>query len=191
MPAKSRRTPIEAMRGGLRRVVLRLRRRARPRTGRRTPVRAPGVLAEVRRAHPGGYPGDFTGTATVDYAPLDDRVPDPGEIVWTWVPFEENHTIGKDRPVLVVGYDGPYPLALMLTSKDHDEVAARESDAARGRDFVDIGSGSWDRLGRPSEVRTDRVIRLDPDAVRREGGVLDRTRFEEVAAHLRRNRGWT
>jgi hypothetical protein len=78
----------------------------------------------------------------------------------------------------------------MLTSKDHDEVAARASDEARGRDFVDIGSGSWDRLGRASEVRTDRVIRLDPDAVRREGGVLDRTRFEVVAAHLRRNRGW-
>jgi PemK-like, MazF-like toxin of type II toxin-antitoxin system len=191
MPADSRRNPIEAMRGGLRRVALRLRRRARPRTDRRTPIPAPGALVEARRAHPGGYPGDFTGTATVDYAPLDDRVPDPGEIVWTWVPFEENHTIGKDRPVLVVGYDGPYPLALMLTSKDHDEVEARESDAALGRDFVDIGSGSWDRRGRPSEVRTDRVIRLDPEAVRREGGVLDRARFELVAAHLRRNRGWS
>ena len=168
-----------------------MRRRARPRTFRRTPVRAPGLWAEVRRAHPEGYPGDFTGTSTVDYAPQDDHVPDPGEIVWTWVPFEEDHTIGKDRPVLVVAYDGPYPLALMLTSRDHDEVDARESDEAEGRDFVDIGSGPWDRLGRSSEVRTDRVIRLDPHAVRREGGVLERERYEVVAAHLRQIRGWT
>ena len=179
------------MRGGMRRIALRLRRQARPRTPRRTPVRAPGFLAEVRRAHPEGYPGDFTGTAKVDYTPRDDHVPDPGEIVWTWVPFEEDHTIGKDRPVLVVGYDGPFPLALMLTSKDHDEEEARESDEAFGRDFVDIGSGAWDRLKRPSEVRTDRVIRLDPHAVRREGGVLERQRYEVVAAHLRRIRGWT
>lgn len=191
MAADSRRNPIEQMRSGLRRAVLRLRRRARPRTLRRTPVRAPGSLAEVPRSHPEGYPGDFTGTSSVDYGPTDDPFPDPGEIVWTWVPFEEDHTIGKDRPVLVVGYDGPYPLALMLTSKDHDEVRARESDEAQGRDFVDIGSGAWDRLGRPSEVRTDRVIRLDPHAVRREGGVLERARYELVAAQLRRIRGWT
>ena len=179
------------MRGGLRRVGLRLRRRARPRTPRRTPVRAPGLVAEVRRAHPEGYPGDFTGTASVDYAPKDNHVPDPGEIVWTWVPFEEDHSIGKDRPVLVVAYDGPYPLALMLTSKDHDDDEVRQTDEAEGRDFVDIGSGSWDRLGRASEVRTDRVIRLDPHAVRREGGVLGRSRYEVVAAHLREVRGWT
>ena len=118
-------------------------------------------------------------------------MPNPGEIVWTWVPFEEDHAIGKDRPVLVVAYDGPYPLALMLTSKDHDEMDARESDEAHGRDFVDIGSGAWDRRGRPSEVRTDRVIRVDPFAVRREGGVLERERYEVVAAHLRRLRGWS
>jgi PemK-like, MazF-like toxin of type II toxin-antitoxin system len=44
---------------------------------------------------------------------------DPGEIVWTWVPFEEDHRQGKDRPVLVIGHDGPWLLALPLTSKDH------------------------------------------------------------------------
>jgi hypothetical protein len=191
MAADSRRSPIQQVRGGLRRVVLRLRRRARPRAAQRTPVRPRDPLSEPRRAHPEGYPGDFTGTSRVDYTPKDDHVPDPGEIVWTWVPFEEDHTIGKDRPVLVVAYDGPYPLALMLTSKDHDEVETRESDEAEGRDFVDIGSGAWDRQGRPSEVRIDRVIRLDPHAVRREGGILDRDRYEVVADHLRRIRGWT
>ena len=74
-----------------------------------------------RRRHglAGKYPGDFRGTAAVRYAPSPDGAPDPGEIVWTWVPYEEDHTQGKDRPVLLVGRSGPRLLALMLTSKDH------------------------------------------------------------------------
>ena len=31
---------------------------------------------------------------------------------------------------------------------------------------MDIGTGPWDRRGRPSEVRIDRVIRVDPTGVR-------------------------
>ena len=112
-------------------------------------------------------------------------MPDPGEIVWTWVPYEEDHRQGKDRPVLVVGRDGLWLLGLMLTSKDHDRDAAQE--AREGRHWVDIGSGAWDRDGRPSEVRVDRVVRVDPGAVRREGAVLDRRRFEEVATAVRTN----
>jgi len=103
--------------------------------------------------------------------------------VWTWVPYEEDHTRGKDRPVLVVGRDGRWLLGLMLTSKDHDRDAAQE--AREGRYWVDIGSGAWDRGGRASEVRVDRVVRVDPGAVRREGAVLDRRRFEEVATAVR------
>lgn len=157
----------------------------------RARVRGPGEREGRLRAHPDGYPGDFTGTSEVAYRPADgDGVADPGEIVWTWVPFEEDSTIGKDRPVLVVGYDGRYPLGLMLTSKDHDQQHAREVDRRNHRDFVDIGTGPWDTRRRPSEVRTDRVIRLDPDAIRREGGVLARDLFDEVAQHLRANRGW-
>jgi hypothetical protein len=71
----------------------------------------------------------------------------------------------------------------MLTSKDHDRDAADE--ARWGRRWVDIGVGAWDRQRRPSEVRVDRVLRVDPGAVRREGAVLDRARFEEVAAAVR------
>src|SRR6185312_4516876 len=65
------------------------------------------------------YPGDFSGTSTVTYAPKPDGAADPGEIVWTWVPYEEDYSQGKDRPVLVVGRNGRRLLALMLTSKDH------------------------------------------------------------------------
>ena len=37
------------------------------------------------------------------YAPEPDGQPDPGEVVWGWVPFEDDPSQGKDRPVLLVG----------------------------------------------------------------------------------------
>jgi hypothetical protein len=119
----------------------------------------------------------------IAYAPKPDGQPDPGEIVWTWVPFEEDNSVGKDRPVLLVGSDGDWLLGVMLTSKDHDHDARRQH--AAGREWVDIGSGGWDRSGRPSEVRVNRLIRVDPEAIRREGAVLARERFEEVATAIR------
>ena len=129
------------------------------------------------------YAGDFEGTVHVEYTPHpDDGVADPGEIVWTWVPFEEDHQRGKDRPVLVVGSDGPWLLALILTSKDHDRDAADE--ARWGRVWFDIGSGAWDADGRRSEVRLDRVLRIDPHEVRREGAVIGEDLFNQVADHL-------
>ena len=129
------------------------------------------------------YPGDFQGRVTVSYAPRHDERADPGEVVWAWVPFEEDHGRGKDRPVLVVGRDGEWLLGLMLTSKDHDRDAADE--ARHGRRWVDIGTGAWDGQRRPSEVRVDRVLRLDPDAVRRQGATLDEARFAQVAKAMK------
>ena len=41
------------------------------------------------------------------YAPDLDGRADPGEIVWTWVVYEDDPSRGKDRPVLVVGRDRP------------------------------------------------------------------------------------
>lgn len=108
-----------------------------------------------------------------------DGRPDPGEIVWTWVPYEEDHARGKDRPVLLVGHDGPWLLGLMLSSRDHD---ARPGP---GR-WLDLGTGDWDARRRPSEVRLDRVVRVAPGAVRREGAVLDAARFAAVADALER-----
>ncbi len=116
----------------------------------------------------------------VTYAPKPDGRPDPGEIVWTWVPYEDDPAQGKDRPVLVVGRDGARLVGLMLTSKDHDRDAAQE--ARDGRFWLDIGSGPWDAQGRPSEVRVNRLVDVDPDAVRREGAVLDEPRFAAVLA---------
>ena len=143
----------------------------------------PRAGTQPRVAGRAAYPGDFTGVPTMSYSPSPDGIPDPGEIVWTWVPFEEDHRRGKDRPVLVIGRDEPWLLGLMLTSKDHDRDAARE--ARYGRVWHDIGSGPWDHQGRPSEVRVDRILRIDAAAVRREGAVLDRRRFDEVTRAVR------
>jgi len=131
------------------------------------------------------YPGDFQGTPNISYEPDpgNGNEADPGEIVWTWVPFEEDHSQGKDRPVLVIGRDGRWLLALPLTSKDHDVDADQEARA--GRRWTDVGTGPWDNLGRASEVRVDRIVRVDPDRVRREGAVLDERRFNKVADAVR------
>lgn len=142
------------------------------------------ATGQIPRGEP-AYPGDFFGVPVMTYSPAPDGQPDPGEIVWTWVPFEEDATRGKDRPVLIIGVDGPWLLCVALTSKDHDVDAAQE--AAAGRDWVDIGAGSWDRRGRPSEVRINRILRIDPGTIRREGAVLERERFELVAVAIRQD----
>ncbi len=129
------------------------------------------------------------------YAPEADGRPDPGEVVWAWVPYEEDASRGKDRPVLVLsvagggaggvdgGVDGGTVTALALTSLDHDRDAAQE--AAEGRHWMDVGTGAWDRDRRPSEVRLDRLLRLDADAVRREGAALDPQTYAKVVEAAR------
>ncbi|GAA1738169.1 hypothetical protein GCM10009809_36590 [Isoptericola hypogeus] len=153
---------------------------------RSAPSRRPGGTARGSAPTAARYPGDFTGRVKAVYAPRLDGDPDPGEVVWTWVPYEEDHAQGKDRPVLLVGRDGPWLLALQLTSKDHDRDAAQE--ARYGRRWMDVGSGTWDARGRPSEVRLNRVVRVDPRAVRREGAVMDRRTFDAVVHEMARAR---
>jgi len=126
---------------------------------------------------------DYEGPIDFQYAPNPNGLADPGEIVWTWVPFEDDPHQGKDRPVLVIGEHEQYLLGLMLTSKDHHRDAADE--LRHGRHWLDVGAGEWDARHRPSEVRLDRVLTLDPAAVRREGATFDRTRFDEVVRAMR------
>lgn len=118
---------------------------------------------------------------TLVYAPELDGAADPGEVVWTWVAFEERDGRGKDRPVLVVGRDARCLLGLMLSSN-----AARDGQPG----WLALGAGGWDRDHRPSWVRLDRVLVVGQRRVRREGAVLDRTRFDRVAAELRARYGW-
>ncbi len=144
-----------------------------------------GLLTRPPRATT-AYPGDYTGRVDITYSPDLDGNADPGEVVWGWIPYEDDHSAGKDRPALVIGRDGSWLLVLMLTSKDKDRSEGAEN---RRELWVDIGSGSWDRDRRASEVRIDRVIRLAETAVRREGAILDANRFETVAEAVQRDRG--
>lgn len=116
------------------------------------------------------------------YSPNLDGRADPGEVVWTWVTYEEDPTRGKDRPVLVVGRDHATLLGLMLSSQERH---------AADRDWVGIGSGSWDYDGRPSWVRVDRVLDVPEESIRREGAILERNVFDVVAARLRRDYSWS
>ena len=124
------------------------------------------------------------GLPEFDYSPREDDFPDPGEVVWTWVPYEEDRSQGKDRPVLVLAEIERCIVFAQLTSKDHDRDA--EQEARNGRFWIDVGSGGWDSKGRPSEARIDRLLCVAPEQMRREGGSLDEARFTQVVAAIRR-----
>jgi hypothetical protein len=115
------------------------------------------------------------------YAPNLDGRADPGEIVWTWVVYEEDPTQGKDRPVLVVGRDRSVLLGLVVSSQERH---------AADRDWVGIGSGDWDYEGRESWVRLDRVLDVPEESIRREGAILEREIFDVVAQRLRADYSW-
>lgn len=124
-------------------------------------------------------PSDGSGPLVVAYEPSMYGDPDPGEVVWTWVSYEDQPSEGKDRPVVVIGWDGPQLGVVQLTSHD------KERD-----DYLAVGSGGWDPRGRPSWAKLDRILRVDPAAVRREGSALPKDRFDRVVAALRQRHGW-
>ena len=114
---------------------------------------------------------------TVEYSPEIDGDADPGEVVWAWVPFEDDPNRGKDRPVVVIGrtVGGRRELlaGVPLTSKN------------KGRgDHVPVGTGGWDSKRRDSYAKVDRLLEIDPDDVRREGDILARNRFDDVVGNL-------
>jgi len=143
--------------------------------------RLQSILARVTRAgrrRSAGAPAD--GGVRIVYAPARDGDPDPGEVVWAWVPYEDDPRQGKDRPVLVIGYerDGGRLVAVPLSSRDH-------ADRRDAGEWVPVGTGAWDRERRESFADADRVLRFAPDDVRREGAALPRDRFDAVVARAR------
>ena len=162
--------------------------------GLRIAREAPRLLRAIQAGRAAAQPAPGTGrpvasrtrpsserARTVSYCPDLDGTADPGEIVWTWVAYEEDPRRGKDRPVLVVGRDGTTVLGLLLSSQ-----SARQGDP----DWLALGPGSWDAERRDSWVRLDRVLDVPEDGIRREGAVLGRTRFDAVASRLRAEHGW-
>jgi len=121
------------------------------------------------------------GDVNVGYSPSRNGQPDSGEVIWTWVPYEENDGRGKDRPVLVIGRQSADRVyAVRMTSKAHD----------RDRDFLSIGSGAWDSQGRESWVDIEQLYSVHHDGMRREAAVLDKGRYGRVTEALIRRYGW-
>lgn len=115
-----------------------------------------------RRPPPGGV-------VAIEYSPRIDGDPDPGEIVWTWVPFEEDPSQGKDRPVVIIGRRGDMLVGVPLTTKRDD----REPQVA-------VGTGDWDSEHRVSYARIWRLFDVDPLAMRREGAIVTPETFVDV-----------
>ena len=119
--------------------------------------------------------------AKLRYSPHPDDRPDPGEVVWTWVPYEENDGRGKDRPMLIVArLTTTSCLGVALTSKSHDG----------DRGDLRLGSGAWDQGGRASWARIDRLFRVHDKGMRREGSALDARTYDLVAKALRARYRW-
>jgi hypothetical protein len=116
------------------------------------------------------------------YSPVANRRADPGEVVWAQVAFEDDASAVKDRPLLIVGRkDASTVLGLMMSSQP------KRPDQ---RSWLALGVGSWDVRGRPTWVRLDRVLELSDRGIRREGAVLDKQRFADVARELRDRYRW-
>lgn len=113
----------------------------------------------------------------ISYSPEIDGEPDPGEVVWTWVPYAEHDGRGKDRPVLIIArIDAETYAACYLSTTQH-------------RGFVSVGTGGWDSKRRESFLSTERVLRVHTDGMRREGQILPKDRFEAAVAAVRRQYG--
>lgn len=106
---------------------------------------------------------------TIEYSPALDGDPDPGEVVWTWVPFEEDPSQGKDRPVVIIGRRGKNLVGIPLSTKRDNREAQ-----------VEVGTGAWDSERRTSYARIWRLLEIDETRMRREGAILDRTRFDAI-----------
>ncbi len=142
-----------------------------------------GGSASKRKTAPPPDEHHPTGGIDVAYAPRRNGTADPGEVVWTWVAFEDDPTQGKDRPVLVLGWAGQLLAAVQLSSKDH-------SDRRDAGEWVEVGRGMWDAQFRISYADASRLLRVEPKAVRREGGELDRQAFERVLERVRHLHDW-
>ncbi|WP_426570939.1 type II toxin-antitoxin system PemK/MazF family toxin [Aquihabitans sp. McL0605] len=143
------------------------------------------VAGSIRRGGSGAPATDTsaTGGIEVSYRPVRNGAADPGEVVWTWVPFEDDPSQGKDRPVLVLGWDGPLLAAVQLSSKDHS--ARRDA-----HEWIEVGRGAWDPERRVSYCDASRLLRVEPTAVRREGAALDEEAFARVLARVSELHDW-
>jgi hypothetical protein len=119
---------------------------------------------------------ELHGGFDVEYSPSLDGDADPGEVVWGWVPYEDDPSQGKDRPMVIIGRKGPNLVGVPLTSKQK-----------QNEHQVAVGPGPWDREGRGSYAKVERLLEVAPAGVRREGAILPKPRFDDVVDGVRRH----
>lgn len=94
----------------------------------------------------------------------------PGDVIWTWVPFDGPG--GKDRPCVVLASDGDRDALIVayLTSSDHSDDG----------EHVFLGYGAWDAASRASWARASRVFRVRTVDIRDSGVSLDRAQLKAL-----------
>ena len=124
-----------------------------------------------------GLPDVRLGDVAIEYEPILDGDPDPGEVVWTWVPYEDDPSQGKDRPVVVIGRAGPTYLA----------GVALTSHGGHPGDRVAVGTGSWDAQHRVSYAKLDRILDAIEHPTLRVGSLEQKTAIvvTDIAGSMR------
>ena len=144
-----------------------------------------GWLRRLLRWVTGAYPGDFVGTPTMEYSP---------SAGWQTGSRRDRVDLGAVRGQPPQGQGSSRSAdrsgRTMAARRDADHQAApwggrQAADCADSR--RSSASAPWDRQQRPSEVKVDRIIRVKPSRIRREGAAIDASRFALVAdaAHCR------
>ena len=112
---------------------------------------------------------------SISYEPQSDGKPDPGEVVWLWIPYKEDASIGKDRPALAVGW---------VPSTPRDDVAVVPLTSKWHAGVLPVGIGSWDGGRQRSYAKVDQIYVVDRIDVRREGATLAKHAFDQVIRAL-------
>jgi mRNA-degrading endonuclease toxin of MazEF toxin-antitoxin module len=112
---------------------------------------------------------------SISYEPLPDGKPDPGEVIWVWIPYEEDPSVGKDRPAVAVGW---------VPSTPEDDVAVVPLTSKWRAGQVSVGLGSWDGGRKRSYAKVDQIYVVNRSDVRREGASLPKVVFDTVVRAL-------
>lgn len=142
--------------------------------------------AACRPPSSGGTGGSLRGAVLPDVSAKDVRFAyrprhpdghaDPGEVVWARVPFEDDPTQGKDRPVLIVGRATNGNLVgVQLSTKTHH----------KGSFPIEWGSD------KTSHLRPERFIQVDLTNYRKEGAYIKKPVFQEIVDTLTKRHGLT
>lgn len=111
------------------------------------------------------------------YAPTMDGQAEPGEVVWLDV-----NGCSEAKSILVIGRTKRSLLGQLITPNP---------DLSQSYDWMDIGSGVWDKEGRTCWLRLDKIIEVSESGIQRRGATLSPHLFERIASHMREKYGWS